>query len=403
MLIRIRLPGGEASAEGLRGFADIAEHHGDGAIDITARAAVQVRGLTERSLARVARIVERIGLLPSPDHDRVRNIVSNPFAGCDPDEAIDPLPFVRALDERLRGEPMFATLPAKFSFTIDGGGRPVPASGADFALRAIDAPNGAVFALRVGGNVAAFGLAPRDAVDAVIGATRAALGYAHARGESGWRLASLTGARDAALAALAPFATPIPRRTSAQRAYARLPHGLISAADETRVHLVPVIPLGRLTALQARALAAIAEETACGVRLGWWRGVALTDVARVDVEAASATLIRAGLVLDASDGFLGIAACAGSGGCTSALADVRADAAELARSISRLPARDWSVNVAGCGKRCAMRRGADVDLVATERGYDVLVAGIVVHADATGANALTHVLAARAHRPPETR
>ncbi|GAC1536239.1 MAG: precorrin-3B synthase [Candidatus Velthaea sp.] len=405
MLVRIRIPGGEIDAGHLRGFAEAAERYGDGAIDVTALAGVQLRGIHRDDIASVAQIVERIGLLPSADHDRVRNILSNPFAGSDPSELLDPRPFVRALDARLVSEAAFAALPPKFAFAIDGGGIPVPANGADIALTAVRYRGEVAFAATVGGKRAEFGIAPADAVDALIAATHAALSFARAHCAPGWRLAASGEIRRMVIDALGPYGIELRAAVAPANAEQhRIPCGFYPAVDAARVNLVPVVPLGRLRSAQARAIASLAQKTGAGLRLGWWRGIVMADVMRADVAAATAGLLQAGLVLDRSDGFAGIAACAGVAGCTAALADVRSDAIALARAVAALPAREWRVHVAGCGKRCAMRRGASVDLIATESGYDVLVAGAPPRTSLSARDALAHALTAGGSAPdPETR
>ncbi len=80
-LARVRIPGGRLSADQLRLLADAADDLGNGLLELTVRANVQVRGLSagrEQDLAARLRVG---GLLPSDTHDRVRNILGSPLAG----------------------------------------------------------------------------------------------------------------------------------------------------------------------------------------------------------------------------------------------------------------------------------------------------------------------------------
>ena len=369
LLARVRIPGGYIATRAFRALADLAERDGDGNLDITARASVQIRGLTLASRERFAVGLASAGFLPSIEHERVRNVVASTFAGYDATELIDVRPVVRAFDAGLVRDPELAKLPAKFVVAIDGCGLAPVDPRADLALRAVRVGAEVRFAFAVGGVDTGVSVAITDGAAMLLGAARTALAVAHATHgiDRTWRIATVRTAR--------------PR--------VRPPHGIVAAHVDGFRTIVPTVPLGRLTAAQARALATIADDFTAEIRLGAWRGVALVGIARPRVDDAVAALARIGLVLDNDNGFDGLAACAGSTGCASALADVRADAVAFAsRVLAWQPAHPWTMHVAGCEKRCAMRGGADLDLVARADGYEVLVAGRRVRGGATAAIAL---------------
>ena len=76
----------------------------------------------------------------------------------------------------------------------------------------------------------------------------------------------------------------------------------------------------------------------------------------------------ADLVTDADDPALRVIACSGAPRCGEAYADTRALASTLARHI---PA-DARLHVSGCAKGCAHSGSADITLVATRDGFDLI-------------------------------
>ncbi len=101
LLIRIRVPGGLIEANQLMTIADLSSAFADGTVEITSRANIQLRAIRHRNLEPLVEKISLAGLLPSPQHDRVRNIVTSPVAGLDTTELIDPRPLIRQLDQRL--------------------------------------------------------------------------------------------------------------------------------------------------------------------------------------------------------------------------------------------------------------------------------------------------------------
>jgi precorrin-3B synthase len=106
-LARVRVPGGRLRAAQLRGLATAARL-GNGIVDLTARANVQVRGISDG--AAVAKVLAAAGLLPSIAHDRARNIVAPPSGEFDA--------VVDALDAAICADPALAELGGRFLFAV---------------------------------------------------------------------------------------------------------------------------------------------------------------------------------------------------------------------------------------------------------------------------------------------
>lgn len=125
LLTRLRVPGGQLAADQLRALSRIATRFGDDHVHLTSRANLQLRGLPEGEPGQLsAPAVEALlatGLLPSPRHDLVRNILVSPATGLDRLGQVDLRPVTEDLDRRLQAEPLAAELPGRFLFVLDDG------------------------------------------------------------------------------------------------------------------------------------------------------------------------------------------------------------------------------------------------------------------------------------------
>ncbi|MEH1813618.1 MAG: precorrin-3B synthase [Nostoc sp.] len=123
ILSRVRIPGGIISSQQCRAIADIAEQHGGGYIDVTNRANLQVREIRTGINAEVLKYLQNMGLgSENTVVDQIRNIMTSPTAGIDPQELIDTRPFVQGWDDYIAAHPALSGLSAKFSVCFDGGG-----------------------------------------------------------------------------------------------------------------------------------------------------------------------------------------------------------------------------------------------------------------------------------------
>ncbi|GAB2686520.1 hypothetical protein GCM10027194_20510 [Thalassiella azotivora] len=143
-LVRVRLVGGRVDGPALLGLLDVAERFGDGRLHLTSRANVQLRGLPledgadPRLAGDVVAAVEATGLLPSREHDLVRNVMVSPQSGFGGGRA-DVRPVAATFDERLRGSTALAGLPGKFLVALDDGRGDLADQPCDLGLVALDA------------------------------------------------------------------------------------------------------------------------------------------------------------------------------------------------------------------------------------------------------------------------
>lgn len=139
-LVRLRLLGGRLPAASLCRVATIAETLPDRRIHLTSRANLQLRGLPHVDGRLPEEMVARLtgtGLIPSPAHDLVRNVMASPLTGRVGGRA-DLRGTVQALDELLCADPELAALPGLFWFSLDDGSGDVAHRGVDVGLVALD-------------------------------------------------------------------------------------------------------------------------------------------------------------------------------------------------------------------------------------------------------------------------
>jgi precorrin-3B synthase len=108
LLVRVRPWCGAFTLEQAAGLAELAATLGNGCLDLTRRANLQIRGLREEHLPALHEALDRLGLL---EHEAARSVMVDPLAG----------PEVRALALALGGA-LPDELPTKFGALVDGGG-----------------------------------------------------------------------------------------------------------------------------------------------------------------------------------------------------------------------------------------------------------------------------------------
>jgi precorrin-3B synthase len=365
-LARVRVPGGLLTGGQLRALAAAARDLGDGALELTSRGNVQLRGLADGVETDLGDRLTAAGLLPSASHERVRNVLASALTGRAGGH-VDVRPWVRALDAGICADPALAALPGRYLATLDDGRGDVAGLGGDVGLLALSP---AQVALTLAGSDSGWRAHPDDAVVLALAATRAFLAEREAQGSTAWRLAELTdGPRRVAERVGHTGGRHVTAVSSGGRRMTPPPGPPLvgaSGQDDGLVALVAVVPLGRLGAAQADLIAGLADE----VQLTPWRSVVVPDLTDATVDDAAVALHRTGLVFDADSPWTRVTACAGRPGCAKSLADVRADAAR-AVADGTLPAGGVRQHWAGCERRCGRPRGEVVDVVATGTGYRV--------------------------------
>ncbi|MFE2294569.1 cobalamin biosynthesis protein CobG [Streptomyces sp. NPDC059452] len=378
-LARVRIPGGVLSADRAEALLTAAARFGDGELHLTSRGNVQLRGLGAGCGGELADLLTDAGLLPSPAHERARNIVASPLAGLDGSPSLST--WLAELDRLVCSSPAAATLSGRFLFALDDGRGDVDALGADVTLIAEGpegqgGPNGQggpgnsegsgrseAALLRIGMADEVFRIPAADAPRAALLAAEA---FLRAAGDSGaWRVkdlpdnvrADLVSTIRSAAAATGPAVhRPRPRTAAAPLPG---PHGTAAISVD--------VPLGRLTPAQWRLLTETARRYGGELRLTPWRGIVIPFGAGQDeVAKALHALDEAGLITAPDSPWTGVGACIGHPGCAKSLSDVRAEAGAAVGPPGRLPVY-WS----GCERRCGHPHGEWIDVVATPDGHRI--------------------------------
>lgn len=324
-VVRIRPPAGRLSAAQAAGIAQLAERFGNGLIDVTSRANLQLRGVQEANHAELIDGLRALALIdPSPEVEARRNIVVTPFwrAG---DGTLD---IAGALAEAL-SQPDAPALPTKFGFAVDTGEYPVlHDTSADIRIER----RASGWVVRADGFATGAQVTADEAVPAAMALARWYLRTLATRPRSG-RMAALVGNQSLP----ETFQTPLPPpATAAQWQVGLNEHGCLVG-----------IEFGQLSAQTLAALAALAASAGPGaLRLTPWRMLL--------VEKAAQTPNVPGLITRADDPLLRVVACSGALQCQHASIDTRAVARALAPCI---PANGL-LHVSGCTKGCAHPKAA---------------------------------------------
>ena len=338
LVARIRPRGGRMSAAQAVAIAELAERYGNGMIDLTGRANLQVRGLRAQGHeALVAALAELALVDADAGIETQRNILVAPFWREGDGTQSLAAELERALAERSLG------LPAKFGFAVDcGAARLLAQASAD--IRIEGSADGGLL-VRADGAPHGRAVTTADAIDLALSLATWFLASGGATGGRG-RMAAHIASGAKLPDALAGDALPAP--------------ALAPPAPGVNANGALVgIAFGQMQSATLKFLG----ECATSLRLTPWRMILLEGLHEMPEHD--------GLVADAGDPLLRIAACTGAPACEAAHSETRALAASLA---PHLPARA-RLHVSGCAKGCAHPDVADVTLVATADGFDLIRSG----------------------------
>lgn len=326
LVVRVRPRGGRLSQDQVAGIAELSAQNGNGLIDLSSRANLQIRGVTDASYDTLMTDLQALDLLDeTAEAEARRNILVTPFwqSGDGAQEIAAGLALALAADDA-------PDLPGKFGFAVDTG--PVPVLGAASAdIRIEQGLNGLI--CRPDGADTGEPVTVDTAVDAAIRLARWFMksgGAPNGRGRMAAHVGGKTGSMRESIYAPAPG-----------------PHDL-----------------GYLVGLEFGQISAATLAGLGDMRLTPWRMLLLEGVSDVPEFP--------GLIVWPDDPLLRVVACTGAPGCPQGLQPTRG----LARGLAAHVPKGSILHVSGCAKGCAMPRTAAMVLVGQSTGYGFAPSGL---------------------------
>ncbi len=363
LLARIGLDGAIRPTDLVR-IGELAERHGNGLIDISARGNIQVRGLTAASAKVLETDIRRLNL---PLRDGVP-VETGALAGLDPTEIANPEPFAQNIRDFIAEYGLSRRLAAKFAIVVDGGGQ-LPLHGllADIRLLAVQRGDGLFWQILLGGTTAtgrSVGMvADADARTCVtLLVAQIAAMERPARGRELDVEEVKLWLEDMLLDDVASHSVAQP-----------LPYGLMSLAEVRKSVARIGIPFGQCPAKTLIGLGRQAE--AAGIEM--LRPAIDHSIVFFGPEDACRTLIDVSknLILSQNDPRCKIAACPGKPACNSASFKTHDLGDIAAREIANLLDGSFTLHLSGCTKGCAHPAKALVNLVGMNDGTALIFDG----------------------------
>ncbi len=412
-MARLRIPGGILKSFQAREIARIVSELTTGYLQVTTRANFQMRLIQPKDAPAVLSRIQSVGLhARGSGADNIRNLTTNAAAGLDPDELIDPRPFVDEMAQVILNHREFYDLPRKFNIAFDSGGAVPPLEDTnDIGAQAVQllepaaglAP-GVYFRLCAGGATGHKAFAddlgvlvpPGQIVKVIAALVRTYIRHGN-RGNrkkarlkhliDDWGLAKLLEETEKTLGYALPRVPLAACRLPARDESIPHPHLGVHRQKQPGLNYIGAgVPVGQITSKQLTRLAEISDLYGSGeLRLTVWQNIVIPNVLDTYIETVKKALRKLGL--DCQQSLLrgGLVACTGNSYCKFAGANTKRHALELADYLDKRLELDRPINIhlTGCPNSCAQHYIGDIGLLATQvkvageakEGYHVFVGG----------------------------
>jgi ferredoxin-nitrite reductase len=409
-MCRMRIPGGTLQAWQLRGMADLSEQSAGGYIDVTTRANLQFREIPADQAMNILYGLRELDIVClGAGGDNIRNCTASPLSGIDASELIETIPLAKRMHHYILNHREMYGLPRKFNIAFDGGGQISALDDTnDIGFHAVKItdesatdsfPAGVYFQLTLGGITGHQDFArdtevllkPGECVEVAGAIVRVFIKHGDRTDRNKARLKYVLDALG-----FAKFIQAVedelgrklnrfdPAQVTAANVEDRLAHiGFHPQKQPGRNYVGVVLPVGRITSVQARCLASIAQTYGNGeLRCSVWQNLLIPHIADSDVESVKRELELCGVGYEASSFRAGLVACTGSAGCKFAAADTKKHAMLIAEALESQFQLEQPINIhlTGCHHSCAQHYIGDIGLLGckVEQGDD-MVDGYHVH------------------------
>lgn len=338
LLVRVRPPLGQLSHQQVVALCEAAETFGSGLIELTSRANIQLRGVSEASWPPLmAFLVEHQLVSDDPQAERQPQLMLAPAW-----QAGDNTHTIARLLQARGSE--LAPMPGKIGIAIDAGKAPVLCdSAADFRIeRSVD---GGLIVRADGYQCGAAVNEPEAAVEQLIRLTH---WFVDSGGWDSGRMRRHT--------------APLPDWATADTAPA--PPGEKLALGEHSKGMVVGLPFGRVAANTLRET--VSQTSGALVKIS---AVQVTPWRRLLLKDCDTLPAVDGLIRHNSDPRLAMDACPGAPYCEQASVATQPFAERLSGWVAA------SVHISGCAKGCARQRPAALCLTGREGRFEVIING----------------------------
>ncbi|MCS6942323.1 MAG: precorrin-3B synthase [Geminocystis sp.] len=387
-LLRIRVAGGILTLPQMEAIELLLDCCKQEKIQVTNRGNLQLRGLTQSPPNYIYQKLQEVGLASRQlQIDHLRNIMISPTAGIDAEELVDTRVWLKQIITYMEDNPnKIATLPAKFSIGIDGGGivgigsRPSVLAYHrynEIQFTATRVKERILFHLEFGGRKTLIPtgiLIPPEylitCLDSLIEIYRQHINSNIDSKKVGHRLPDLIQQwgvseywRRVTEVNSFPYETkevklpPTPSTTHL---------GLYRQKQEGLYYLGVAPSLGYITKKQWRGLMQLVEKTGCGeIRLTPWQSIIIPNLSDDTTKQTTASLEELGLSVRENNSRGKVVACVGKTGCKAAITESETHARV---AIGHLQGRKQdkhpiTIHFSGCGKCCAQTTPATLSFI----------------------------------------
>lgn len=381
-MMRIKLPGGQATNEQLRVIADLTDQYARGIADVTTRQTFQWHWLTIESLPDIIARLEIVGITTlGACGDIPRNVVSCPVSGLHPDEVFDVRPAIDAIHNHLVGNKEFSNLPRKYKMSVTAcPDQCCQPEIHDFSLVAVTNAQGEVgYGLRVGGGLSTqphfapwidVFFTPDQVVDAVRAVTGIFRDFGYREKRTHARLKYLVADwgpekfKEELIKVLGY--TPAPGVADDSPGHVYRDHVGVHPQKQAGLNWIGLTVLtGRVTGEQLRRLADIAQTYGSGdVRGTHMQNLLLPNVPDANVPAALQALTEAGFRYEGHPVRRGAIACTGTEFCNLAITETKGRMIQIVSHLEKRVSfdRNIRINMNGCPNGCAQHAVGDIGL-----------------------------------------